>query len=137
MRQAGKCVHFNGCQNDRCAAGVSYAELRGDRIGLPCLAKYAPADGPVCDKRREPTPEECAADLADASRRFEQTKTARAAIVARIGPYKRGVGASPSVSGRMDCPVCGKPDALHYSRAGRNGHVHAHCATAGCVSWME
>jgi hypothetical protein len=133
MRQQGKCVHFNGCQNDRCKAGVSYAELRGDKIGLPCLAKYAPADGPVCDKRQEPTAEEVATDKAESDRRFGQTMQARAAIVAKIGPYRRNGGGA---RGEIPCPCCAG-GTLRYSRAAVNGHIHAHCSTAGCVSWME
>lgn len=39
-------------------------------------------------------------------------------------------------AGVMDCPVCGT-GKLQYSRAAYNGHVHARCSTAGCVSWME
>lgn len=35
----------------------------------------------------------------------------------------------------IECPKCkGK---LHLSQASYNGHVHAHCETKGCVSWME
>jgi hypothetical protein len=35
----------------------------------------------------------------------------------------------------VECPVCkGK---LHLSQAAYNGHVHAHCETQGCVSFME
>jgi hypothetical protein len=35
----------------------------------------------------------------------------------------------------IECPVCkGK---LHLSQAGSNGHVHGHCETDGCLSWME
>lgn len=35
----------------------------------------------------------------------------------------------------IECPVCkGK---LHLSQAAYNGHVHGHCETPDCVSWME
>lgn len=35
----------------------------------------------------------------------------------------------------IECPVCkGK---LHLSQSSYNGHVHAHCETPECVSWME
>ena len=35
----------------------------------------------------------------------------------------------------IECPVCnGK---LHLSQSSYNGHVHGHCETEGCVSWME
>lgn len=35
----------------------------------------------------------------------------------------------------IDCPACG--GRLHLSQASVNGHVHGHCETKGCVSWME
>ena len=41
-----------------------------------------------------------------------------------------------SGAGEMPCPVC-KTGTLRYSRAGYNGHVHAHCSTSNCVDWME
>lgn len=35
----------------------------------------------------------------------------------------------------IECPKCnGK---LHLSQSSYNGHVHGHCETKGCVSWME
>jgi hypothetical protein len=41
-----------------------------------------------------------------------------------------------SGAGEMSCPVCNK-GTLRYSRAAYNGHVHAHCTSGNCVSWME
>lgn len=35
----------------------------------------------------------------------------------------------------IECPACA--GRLHLSQAAINGHVHGHCETAGCVSWME
>lgn len=35
----------------------------------------------------------------------------------------------------VECPACsGK---LHLSISSYNGHVHGHCETEGCVSWVE
>jgi hypothetical protein len=57
----------------------------------------------------------------------------RAAIISAIGPERMKQG----ISGVIDCPVC-TTGKVRYSRAGSyNGHVHASCSTAGCVSWME
>ena len=60
---------------------------------------------------------------------------ARAAIVEKIGPYegKKSGGAA----GKIDCPVCAAKESLSYNRASSNGHIHAKCATEGCVRWME
>lgn len=35
----------------------------------------------------------------------------------------------------IECPAC--KGRLHLSQAACNGHVHGHCETDGCVSWME
>lgn len=55
-----------------------------------------------------------------------------------VGPTVRVWINSPGPKGKqetIECPVCkGK---LHLSRSGYNGHVHGHCETEDCVSWME
>lgn len=38
---------------------------------------------------------------------------------------------------KPDCPVCCESNVLQFTRSGYNGHIHAKCATDGCVSWME
>lgn len=35
----------------------------------------------------------------------------------------------------IECPAC--KGRLHLRQAASNGHVHGHCETPGCVSWME
>jgi hypothetical protein len=35
----------------------------------------------------------------------------------------------------IECPKC--QGRLHLSQSSYNGHVHGHCETQGCVSWME
>lgn len=37
--------------------------------------------------------------------------------------------------GVIECPAC--KGRLTLSQSSYNGHVHAHCATENCVSWME
>jgi hypothetical protein len=67
--------------------------------------------------------------------RVKDIGKAHRAIVAHLGgPWKRG---TPGASGKIDCPICGKQGSLKFSRAGYNGHIHARCATEGCVNWME
>ncbi len=41
------------------------------------------------------------------------------------------------VAGKMDCPACKAPDALHYSISSVNGHIHAACKTKDCVRFMQ
>ena len=87
--------------------------------------------------------------------RFEQTNTARKAILAEL--KRRALEKDPNVrtldpnnehrwhkpqdnyysgAGEMACPICGT-GKLRYSRSGYNGHVHAACTTETCVRWME
>ena len=35
----------------------------------------------------------------------------------------------------IECPAC--KGRLHLSQSSYNGHVHGHCETKDCVSWME
>jgi hypothetical protein len=68
-------------------------------------------------------------------KRIENMGKARAAIVDHLGgPWKKG---QPGARGVIDCPACGEPDALRFSCAAYNGHIHAQCEAHGCVSWME
>ncbi len=59
-------------------------------------------------------------------------------VMVAIAPWraehkKKKIGGSQTI----DCPACGNSKTLSMSIAAYNGHVHARCATAGCVSWME
>jgi hypothetical protein len=88
------------------------------------------------------THEEIEAEIAESNKRFEDTMTARKAIVEHLGgPWKKGM---PSAGGTIDCPVCKlkfpqltTSARLSFSRSGYNGHIHARCSTADCVAWME
>jgi hypothetical protein len=136
--QKGKCVHFNGSVNPCCEAGVNYRALVGGQdFGwlkrLPCLVKYAGPDAVTCEKRQEPTAEQIEASKREMEEAIERINKVRAAIVAHLGgPWKKGMEGS---SGSIPCPCCS--GTVRFSRAGYNGHVHAHCSGADCVSWME
>lgn len=137
-QKQNKCKHYNGTINDRCDAGVAYADVRvsrgeGKGFDFPCLLDRC--DGTSCDKREFYSEAEIDAQIEETNRRFEGTMLARQAIVAHLGgAWKKGM---PSKRGVIDCPVCGAKDKLHFSRAGYNGHIHAQCETADCVAWME
>lgn len=74
------------------------------------------------------TPEERAKLRAELPKRIEMIGKAREAIVEHV---KR----SGHLSGLICCPNCF--GSLQYSQARSNGHIHAHCQTRLCVSWME
>jgi hypothetical protein len=136
-QKANKCRHFNGLMNAACDAGVSYASVKQTRTGghgfnFPCFKDRM--EGCACEKQSFQTDAEINAEIEESDRRFQNTMTARMAIVEHLGgTWKRG---SPGVSGSIACPVC-KAGTLRFSRAAVNGHIHARCSTADCVAWME
>ena len=139
MRTTIFCNHYRAMSDHAtCSAGVAYEEFKGQPYeARPCFCKNGVAP-PGCELAQFPTAEELAAEEAEEAemnKRFELIVKARAAIVAHLGgPWKRGTAGA---SGVIDCPACGAEKSLRFSRAGYNGHVHASCTTAGCVSWME
>lgn len=54
-----------------------------------------------------------------------------------VGPVVAEWRAKPPIGKAevIECPAC--KGRLHLSQAACNGHVHGHCETKGCVSWME
>lgn len=130
------CKHYRGMhEKETCEAGVAFKDLPGR--GTEAFFDLCPCFGPnghKCDKAEYPTAEEMAAEEAEMQLRFANTVIARAAIVGHIGEWKRG---SPSVAAKIDCPVCGQKETLHFNRAGINGHIHAGCKTENCVRWVE
>jgi hypothetical protein len=150
----GKCRHFNGITQSVCKAGVAYDDVRtehgdkpvryryeGERTvyqrgrSLPCFQDEAKNAKP-CASCSYYTPEEVEAFKEEAFAIFGRSMKAREAIVADCGgPWKKGM---PEAAGRVDCPICKAPDrTLTYKRSAYNGHIHAHCLTKDCVSWME
>lgn len=132
------CKHYNGTVNETCKAGVKYTDVKllgeSGPPSFPCFKDNNPL-GATCEKCEFRTPEEVAEMERKQAERFEAIGKARGAIVAHLGgPWKKG---TPGANGVIDCPACGKPGALHFSRAGYNGHIHARCQSAGCVNWME
>ncbi len=132
------CKHFRAMsQHKTCSAGVAYETLKPLPFNRwPCFAHVGDTvPRPGCALVVLPTLEEQEAEERETRERFENIGKAREAIVEACGgPWKKGMG---GMRGRIDCPVCGKPGTLGFTRAGYNGHVHAHCDIVGCVSWME
>jgi hypothetical protein len=136
------CKHYTGTMgNTHCRAGVAYDSVIAGKgtpqMTLPCViqARRLERLPTHCDKCDMPTEEELEAKGREIEKRMADIGTARKAIVAHLGgPWKRG---TPGASGAIDCPVCKGEKSLRFSRAGYNGHIHAHCSTAECVSWME
>jgi hypothetical protein len=132
------CKHYRGMhENTQCEAGVAFDSLEhhGTKLFWESCPCFGPEASGKCESAAYPTAEEMAAHDAEMTARFERTCKARDAIVEHLGgPWKRG---TPASHGTMDCPVCNAVGSLRFSRASYNGHIHAKCKTAGCVSWME
>lgn len=132
----GWCIHYRASgpggrpMPATCEAGVEYAPLRGPH--QPCfLDKGESRAGALeCPKLRRPTPEEIATHEAWSDGRTKMFMS----VLAGIGPW-RAKNKGKSASEIIECPAC--KGRLHLSISSYNGHVHGHCATKGCVSWME
>ena len=133
------CKHYRAMSDHTtCEAGVQYAKFRGLRFDQkPCFWHQSAGEAPPpgCHLALFPTEEEIAEEEEEMRVRLEGIANARQAIVEHLGgPWKKGIAGS---RGSIDCPVCGVGAALHFTRAGSNGHIHAQCETQGCVAWME
>lgn len=143
---ARTCTHYNGLcgggfkddpDTRKCKAGVVYVTVKSTdpaRKGFDRFPCFREGEGVSCDKRHFPTPEEVAAEVAESNASFERSKTGLAA--AFQDAKAKGFGKGKGGAGAIECPVC-KTGTLRYSVAGYNGHMHGHCSTGGCVSWMQ
>jgi hypothetical protein len=147
----GKCIHFNGSQNERCKLGVAYDQFRP---GLPCIqftqmsarggtylragevpAEIRPFPGAQPTERcrfyQEPTEEQVQAERIASDAALKKTLAAlKLASEWRVKPKTK-----QDRFGVVECPVC--KGHLRLSQSSYNGHVHGQCETEGCVSWME
>jgi hypothetical protein len=126
-RRANTCRHFTGIRDDRCKAGVLYAEVRDDSVKpyrWPCLADDCAT---TCDKRSLPSAEEMDAQDRRFAESWTRVKAARAAIV-------EATGGARGAKGAIACPNC--DGALAFTVAS-NGHIWGACSTPECARWME
>ena len=140
------CKHYRGTvalaeNSAECDAGIAVRELvGGSDLGwgtrMPCFGGAGPnerANGPIacCDRYEAPTQAEIDATEEAIRKSIERTVLTiplACQIKERFAEGDGGEGVDP-------CPVCdGK---LHWSCSSYNHHVHAHCETEGCVSFME
>lgn len=133
--RSGWCIHYHSTSEaDSCEAGVSYERFRSTpTLPWPCFmdkdGKPKP-DTAICWDQRPPTPEEIEAHRVWAHARAQVLMN----VMATVSPWRK-LHKGESYSEVVTCAACG--GRLHLSIAKSNGHVHGHCQTAGCVSWME
>jgi hypothetical protein len=137
---AGWCIHYRYNREvkkgepDTCEAGVDYEVWRG--IGhdkRPCFLDKTGESRPdalPCEHLRRPTSEEIAAHGVW----LEAYMNRMGAVMIAIAPWRRA-NKGKSAQEVIECPIC--KGRLHLSIAAYNGHVHGHCETADCVSWIE
>lgn len=123
------CVHYTGAMDDACAAGVRYADVRGEGPGviLPCVS--APG-APECAARRLPTAEEIRVEQ-------ERDDARIAAMVKAMEIVAAAAEASPdrTAQGTGDCPACGK--TFKYTASlpkRRRAFMFIRCETPNCLA---
>jgi hypothetical protein len=128
-----ECRHRCSMMEKCCKAGVNFKELGDGKLGLgrsmPCY--YVAGTIPIhCDKYERKTVEEIQAEDAEMNASMARFMLS-GPLIRKVKEEHKGT----NWSGVEVCPVCsGK---LHMSHAKYNGHVHGHCETEGCLSWME
>jgi hypothetical protein len=144
----GWCIHYRAGKGGgdpmpkTCEAGVEYASFRAENFNLtfaqqPCFltkAGESKPDAVPCKHLRRPTPEEIKAHEGWLNARWDKMRV----VMTAIDPWRQEhQKANKGGAQTIDCPACGGSKTLSMTIAGVNGHVHAHCKTEGCVSWME
>lgn len=132
----GWCIHYRSQSQglgksdlETCEAGVRFADLGRP---WPCFldkGKSRP-DAAPCEKLRLPTAEEIEAHGLWSKERMAKMVT----VMTGIMPWRKA-NKGKSKQEVIECPSC--KGRLHLSIAAYNGHVHGHCETEGCASWME
>lgn len=124
-----KCVHFNGLINDHCDAGVNYDSVgsKENRRDKPCFK----GGSGECDKCRFPTEEEILEQINRSNLAFERAMKGMALKKEIKQEHGNSYG-----TGVKECPECGKNLSYRYY-GNQNGHLHMHCETEDCISFME
>lgn len=125
------CVHYDpprgfSLRKDYCALGCGAVGTHEK----PCIGGHNRAnptmDCPSWERRSRESAIERAERIEESFQRIE-----------KVGPVVAAWREKPPV-GKLEvieCPACG--GRLHLAQSAYNGHVHGHCETKGCVSWME
>ncbi len=142
VRDMGECANMRQVQlfkggggHDDCNAGVPFKAMGGQPFrlaNLPCHLGNSLDDAEMlerCPKWVRTTREQAEKSFDESEAYFAKVVSVRHAIA----PWRK----KPPIGKQevIECPAC--KGRLHLSQAAVNGHVHAKCETAGCVSWME
>lgn len=131
------CKHFTGIQNDCCAAGINYDDVRRLPGPIPCLPHlHKEGTKNTCDKFEIRTKEEFEALMREADESIAEAKKDIALILPMIAAMKEEFTGRQGVK-RFDCPKCGAARNLVLTHSEINGHVWGRCSTKDCLVWME
>lgn len=142
---AGWCIHYLGISDGKggfrtsCEKGVDYSTFKEAGTGFthraPCFLTdkgESKPDAMQCEHLRRPTREEIIAHEVWIEQRWGKMTT----VLAAIEPWRKA-NKDRAASQTINCPACSGKLTLSMRIAASNGHVHGHCKTDGCVSWME
>lgn len=138
------CTHYQprretGMADDYCLLGCGASELMkaardaGEPNMTPCIGGHTtPNVLKLCPKWERRSMEH-AEKRADSIEKMFRRMDVVGPVVAKWRTWtKTNRVAKQEV---IECPAC--KGRLHLSQAAYNGHVHGHCETQGCVSWIE
>ena len=139
--RAGWCIHYRHNRDlkpgepDTCKAGVDLDQLKGTKLEVrPCFLDGKTGESKpnamACEKLRRPTSDEIAMNEVYEEKQMAKFFAVREAVL----PWRKA-HKGKSASEVVECPACS--GRLHLSISAYNGHVHGHCETVDCVSWME
>jgi hypothetical protein len=134
------CTHYapkpGGANVDYCALGCDSSAMfrKAREMGAPNMAPCM--GGHNCDDVRAICPKWERRSLEHAEARadsIEQSMKRMTLVGPVVGAWrkKEPIGKAEVI----ECPAC--KGRLHLRQSSYNGHVHGHCETEGCVSWME
>ncbi len=135
---AGWCIHYRSSHGGEtftdCEAGIPFAVWNAVKFDTrPCFLGEDGESKPgaaTCALIRKPTAEEIAAH-----EEWVRGRMGQLGIVMQGISEWRKAHKGKSAREVVECPAC--KGRLRLSIAAYNGHVHGHCETDGCVSWME
>jgi len=135
----GWCIHYRGAHDhETCEKEVRYDSFQPRNMKTqPCFLDSKGQSSPEalpCPHLRRPTLEEIAAHKTYVSDRLE--KLTLGMCLVRDDAAKNGLRKGRGGRGSVTCPVC-RSGTLSYTVASYNGHIHGHCSTDGCLSWMQ
>lgn len=121
----GKCVHFNGMQNESCKCGINYKQSFGERpvLKMPCIKdrmSHLTDEIIPCDKLEFPTQEEVERQIDSQTKGLKLTLSA----LSSVKQYIKKTGEKKAT---IKCPN-GEHD-LSYVQAESNGHIWMACKT--------